>query len=361
VNDYAVFAQAERYPISLNFCTVYGHPSSTSGEPPLQFGHQAIIVSPQSENLIQENTLMLARDLIRRESVTPHDAGCQQIIVKALEPSGFVNESMRFGDVQNLWLRRGESTPLLVFAGHTDVVPTGPIDRWEYPPFAAKVAEGILHGRGAADMKGSIAAMVTACQRFAIDHPEPVGSIALLITSDEEGPAVDGTRRVVEILQQRGETPNWCIVGEPTSRNQLGDTIKNGRRGSLDATIRLRGIQGHIAYPQLADNPIHRVGPLITALTTREWDTGNTDFPATSFQISNVQSGTGARNVIPGEIEIICNFRFSPVSSVETLRHTVEEVCQQYSQDFVVEWNPPSPVYHTIAAELIEATREAVR
>ena len=320
-----------------------------------------IVVSPQSQDLIQETTLVLARDLIQRESITPHDAGCQDIILNALASSGFSNEQMPFGNVQNLWLRRGDSAPLLVFAGHTDVVPTGPVDRWEYPPFSAEVVDGVLHGRGAADMKGSIAGMVTACQRFVTDHPEHLGSIALLITSDEEGPAIDGTRRVIETLQQRGEAPDWCIVGEPTSGHLLGDTIKIGRRGSLDGTIRLQGIQGHVAYPQLADNPIHRAGPLITALTNHEWDSGNVDFPATNFQISNIRSGTGARNVIPGEIEIICNFRFSPASTVKILCQTVEKICQQHAQDFIVEWNPPSPMYHTVTTELIEAARDAIQ
>ena len=318
-------------------------------------------VRVKTEVSVEESTLALARDLIQRESVTPEDQGCQQLISDALRLAGFLCESFDCGKVCNLWARRGNRDPLIVFAGHTDVVPTGSLDRWQYPPFSATVSDGLLHGRGAADMKGSIAAMVTACQRFTASEPSHAGSIAFLITSDEEGPAVDGTRHVVEQLQKRTESLHWCIVGEPTSREHLGDTIKNGRRGSLDGILNLRGKQGHVAYPHLAENPIHHAAPLITELVSSEWDTGNEDFPPTSFQISNIRSGTGARNVIPDEIEIVFNFRFSPVSTVTELKDKVETICQQYAEKFTIDWQPPSPVYHTPAGELIEATRTVIR
>ena len=318
-------------------------------------------VRVNTEFSIEESTLTIARNLIQRESVTPQDRGCQQLISDALRPAGFACESFDCGEVCNLWARWGNRDPLIVFAGHTDVVPTGSLERWRHPPFSATVSDGLLHGRGAADMKGSIAAMVTACQRFTASEPSHAGSIAFLITSDEEGPAVDGTRHVVDQLQKRSESLHWCIVGEPTSRENLGDTIKNGRRGSLDGTVNLRGVQGHVAYPHLAENPNHRAAPLITALVSSEWDTGNEDFPPTSFQISNIRSGTGARNVIPDEIEIVFNFRFSPASTVFELKKKVETICRQYVAEFSINWQSASPVYHTPAAELVEATRTVIR
>jgi succinyl-diaminopimelate desuccinylase len=318
-------------------------------------------VRVNTEFSIEESILTLARNLIQRESVTPQDRNCQQLISDALGRSGFTCESFDYGEVSNLWARHGNCDPLIVFAGHTDVVPTGSLERWEHPPFSATVRDGILHGRGAADMKGSIAAMVTACQRFTASEPAHAGSIAFLITSDEEGPALNGTRHVIEQLQKRAESLRWCIVGEPTSREFLGDTIKNGRRGSLDGTLSVRGMQGHVAYPHLADNPIHRAAPLITALVSCEWDTGNEDFPPTNFQISNIRSGTGARNVIPDVIEIVFNFRFSPESTVNELKNRVETICQQYAVEFTINWLPPSPVYHTPAAELVEAARTVIR
>jgi succinyl-diaminopimelate desuccinylase len=299
--------------------------------------------------------------LIQLESVTPEDRGCQRLISDALSPAGFAFESFDCGEVSNLWARRGDAHPLIVFAGHTDVVPTGSLERWKYPPFSATVSDGLLHGRGAADMKGSIAAMVTACQRFIASEPSHAGSIAFLITSDEEGPAVDGTRHVIEQLEKRAESLRWCIVGEPTSRVHLGDTIKNGRRGSLDGTLNLIGMQGHVAYPKLAENPIHQAAPLITALVNSHWDTGNEDFPPTSFQISNIRSGTGARNVIPDQIEIVFNFRFSPESTAIELMDKVENICRQFTERFSIDWQPPSPVYHTPAADLVDATRTAIR
>ncbi|MGH8562335.1 MAG: succinyl-diaminopimelate desuccinylase, partial [Nevskiales bacterium] len=256
-------------------------------------------------------TLQLAMDLIRRRSTTPEDDGCQQVIAEGLKTAGFMIEEMNFGAVRNLWARRGYSTPLLVFAGHTDVVPTGPLEAWKGDPFTPEIRDGFLYGRGAADMKGSLAAMVTAAGAFVRAHPQHKGSIAFLITSDEEGIAVDGTRRVMETLQARGEKVDYCVVGEPSSQRTLGDTIKHGRRGSLTGRLSVHGKQGHVAYPQLADNPIHRLAPALNELCTIEWDQGNTDFPPTSFQISNLNAGTGADNVIPGSADLQFNLRYS--------------------------------------------------
>ena len=315
----------------------------------------------KTELSIEESTLAFARNLIQRESVTPQDRGCQQLICDALRPVGFICESLNCGEVRNLWAKRGNQTPLIVFAGHTDVVPAGPLDQWQHPPFSATICDGLLHGRGAADMKGSIAAMVTACQRFTANNPDHIGSIAFLFTSDEEGAAIDGTRHVVEQLQIRGESLDWCIVGEPTSCEYVGDTIKNGRRGSLDGTLTLRGVQGHVAYAHVADNPIHRAAPLISKLVDCEWDNGNEVFPPTSFQISNIKSGTGARNVIPGDIQIFFNLRFSPESNVAELEAKVEMICRQYTDTFAIEWRSPSPVYYTPAEELVEVTRKAIQ
>ena len=246
-------------------------------------------------------TLELARELIRRPSVTPEDAGCQALMGERLAHLGFRVERMRFGEVENFWARRGEAGPVLAFAGHTDVVPAGPLTRWDSDPFLPEVRDGLLYGRGAADMKGSLAAMVTACERFLVRHPQPAGSIAFLITADEEGPAVDGTMRVVETLEARGEKMDWCLVGEPSSEEQLGDVIKNGRRGSLNGRLTVHGTQGHVAYPHLAENPVHRFAPALAELAAEVWDEGSQHFPQTTFQVSNLNAGTGANNVIPGE------------------------------------------------------------
>ena len=256
-------------------------------------------------------TIQLAKELIDIDSVTPDDKGCQELMIKRLAAIGFNIERLRFGEVDNFWAKRGDAKSLFVFAGHTDVVPSGPVEHWNTPPFAATLIDGVLYGRGAADMKGSLAAMVTACERFINNHPEHRGAIGFLITSDEEGPAVDGTVKVIEYLNNNGEHIDMCLVGEPSCTNQLGDTIKNGRRGSLGATLTVRGIQGHVAYPHLASNPIHLIAPALTELTAIEWDQGNEFFPPTSFQISNIHSGTGATNVIPGDVEVLFNFRFS--------------------------------------------------
>jgi len=306
------------------------------------------------------STLDFTRNLIRQPSVTPDDAGCQDLIAEALQPAGFKAEFLTYGEVRNVWLRRGQIDPLLVFAGHTDVVPTGPIDQWHYPPFSATVQDGILHGRGAADMKGSLAAMVTACQQFVVNHPNHRGSIALLITSDEEGPANNGTVKVVEKLRDRGETIDWCVVGEPTSREQTGDVIKNGRRGSLGGKLTIQGVQGHVAYPHLADNPIHRAADIVTRLAAQTWDEGNEFFPPTTFQVSNLNSGTGASNVIPAQAELDFNLRYSPESSVESLKERVNALCQQVWTDYEIDWSRPNLPFQTQPGELLEAASAAI-
>ncbi len=297
---------------------------------------------------------------MRRRSITPDDAGCQQLLAGRLEGLGFRIERLRFGEVDNLWARFGSAEPLFAFAGHTDVVPPGPEERWQSPPFQPTLRDGFLYGRGTADMKGSIAAMVTACERFLAGGRQPNGSIAFLITSDEEGPAVDGTVRVVEQLERRGEKIRWCLVGEPTCARRLGDTIKNGRRGSLNGRLRVFGIQGHIAYPHLARNPIHLAAPLLEELTSMEWDRGNDFFPPTSFQISNINAGTGATNVTPGELEILFNFRFSTEVTEEQLRRRVEETVAAHGIDHELEWSLSGHPYLTPAGELVEAARSAI-
>ena len=306
------------------------------------------------------STLDFARNLIRQPSVTPDDAGCQDLIAEALQPAGFKAEFLTYGEVRNVWLRRGQVDPLLVFAGHTDVVPTGPIEQWHYPPFSATVQDGILHGRGAADMKGSLAAMVTACQQFVIDHPNHRGSIALLITSDEEGPANNGTVKVVEMLCDREEIIDWCVVGEPTSREQTGDVIKNGRRGSLGGKLTIQGVQGHVAYPHLADNPIHRAADIVTRLAAQTWDEGNEFFPPTTFQVSNLNSGTGASNVIPAQAELDFNLRYSPESSIESIKERVNALCQQVCTDYEIDWSRPNLPFQTQPGELVNAASAAI-
>ena len=306
------------------------------------------------------STLDFARNLIRQPSVTPDDAGCQDLIAEALQPAGFKAEFLTYGEVRNVWLRRGQVDPLLVFAGHTDVVPTGPIEQWHYPPFSATVQDGILHGRGAADMKGSLAAMVTACQQFVVNHPNHRGSIALLITSDEEGPANNGTVKVVEKLCDREEIIDWCVVGEPTSREQTGDVIKNGRRGSLGGKLTIQGVQGHVAYPHLADNPIHRAAEIVTRLTAQTWDEGNEFFPPTTFQVSNLNSGTGASNVIPAQAELDFNLRYSPESSIESIKERVNALCQQVCTDYEIDWSRPNLPFQTQPGELVDAASAAI-
>ncbi len=311
--------------------------------------------------MTETGTLELASELIARRSVTPVDAGCQTLLRERLAASGFRGEDMPFSEVSNLWSRRGENAPLLVFAGHTDVVPSGPEDAWASPPFQPTVRNGVLYGRGAADMKGSIAAFVTAAERFVAAHPDHRGSIALLITSDEEGPSVNGTARVVETLQARGERIDWCVVGEPSSESRVADTIKNGRRGSLNGRLLIRGQQGHVAYPHRARNPIHDLAPALLELTTARWDKGNDSFPATTFQISNVNAGTGATNVIPGTVELLFNFRFSTETTPENLRASVERILHRHHLDYALDWTLSAVPFLTEAGELVDAARRAVR
>jgi succinyl-diaminopimelate desuccinylase len=307
------------------------------------------------------DTLELTQDLMRRESVTPEDAGCQIMLADRLAKIGFHAEHLRFEDTDNLWCRRGNAGPVLVFAGHTDVVPTGPVENWRHPPFNATVEGDMLYGRGAADMKGSIAAFVTACERFVAAHPEHHGSIAYLITSDEEGPATNGTVKVVETLEARGEKMDWCIVGEPSSTNLVGDIVKNGRRGSLNGRLTIKGKQGHIAYPHLANNPIHLAVPALTELCRIEWDQGNEDFPPTSFQISNMNSGTGATNVIPGTTDIIFNFRYSTEVTHEELQQRVESILNQHGLDYDLKWELSGKPFRTATGALLDAVKVAVK
>jgi len=306
-------------------------------------------------------TLRLARELISRRSVTPEDGGCQELLAERLARLGFAIEPVRRGEVTNLWARRGEARPLFCFVGHTDVVPTGPIEKWHSNPFMPTERDGKLFGRGAADMKTSIAAFVVAIEGFLARHPSPRGSIALLITSDEEGPAVDGTSKVVELLRSRGERIDYCLVGEPTCVSRLGDTIKNGRRGSLCGTLRVRGVQGHVAYPHLAKNPVHLAAPALTELAATEWDRGNEYFPPTTWQISNIHGGTGATNVIPGEVEILFNFRFSTASSPEGLKARVGSILDRHGLDYELDWSLSGTPYLTPRGKLVEALSAAIR
>jgi len=303
----------------------------------------------------------LAEQLIARRSVTPDDAGCQAILAQRLVAAGFRCEEIRCGEVSNLWARHGGGRPLLCFAGHTDVVPPGPLEQWRADPFVPTVRDGKLFGRGAADMKSSIASFVVAAEAYVRDRPDHPGSIALLITSDEEGPSVDGTVRVVERLKQRGERIDYCIVGEPSSVDVLGDTIKNGRRGSLSGRLTVRGVQGHVAYPQLARNPIHLIAPALAELAATEWDRGNEYFPATTWQASNIHAGTGAGNVIPGTLELDFNFRFSTASTEESLKERLESVLRKHGLDFSLQWTLSARPFLTETGELVDAVARAVR
>lgn len=307
------------------------------------------------------NTLALAQMLIARRSPTPSDNGCQEILIDRLEKIGFNIERIRCGEVDNLWARRGTGAPLICFAGHTDVVPTGPLEKWESDPFDPVTRNGRLYGRGAADMKGSIAAFITAIEAFVAEHPDHDGSIALLITSDEEGIAVDGTVRVVEALKARNELIDYCIVGEPTSVDKLGDMIKNGRRGSLSGTLTVKGIQGHIAYPHLAKNPIHLAAPAIAELANTKWDEGNEYFPPTTWQISNINGGTGAANVIPGEVTVLFNFRFSTASTIESLKTRVHEILDRHNLEYDLQWENSGKPYLTPRGSLVDAVSAAIR
>ena len=306
------------------------------------------------------DALELTRALIACPSVTPADAGCQALMTERLAASGFRIETLQFGSVTNLWARRGDAGPVLCFAGHTDVVPTGPLEEWRSDPFTPVIRDGVLYGRGAADMKSGLAAMVTATEEFVAAHPDHRGSIAFLITSDEEGPSVDGTKRVVEALKARGETIDWCIVGEPSSGQRVGDTIKIGRRGSLSGRLTVHGVQGHVAYPQLAENPVHTLAPALAELTARTWDAGDAFFQPTTFQISNLNAGTGAPNVIPGELKARFNLRYSPVQTVEALKSTVEDILARHGVRHTIEWYVSGEPFYTPPGELSQAAVDAI-
>jgi succinyl-diaminopimelate desuccinylase len=300
-------------------------------------------------------------ELISRRSVTPEDDGCQELMISRLEKLGFRIERLPFEEVTNLWARRGDSGPLFCFAGHTDVVPSGPEEQWQFPPFEPCIEEGYLCGRGAADMKGSIAAFVTAVERFLANHPDHQGSISLLITSDEEGPFINGTTRVIDHLEARNEKIDWCIVGEPSSTEKVGDVIKNGRRGSLSGTLKVRGIQGHVAYPHLVRNPIHEAAPALAELAATVWDEGNEFFPPTSFQISNINAGTGATNVVPGHVDIAFNFRFSTEVTADELKVRVREILDRHGLEWDIDWILSGNPFLTAAGSLVDAARESIR
>lgn len=305
-------------------------------------------------------TLALTKQLIAEPSVTPDDKHCQTLLAERLQAIGFTIEAFHFGQTKNIWARKGTTEPVLCFAGHTDVVPSGPVEKWTSPPFEPTEREGKLYGRGAADMKTSIAAFVTACERFVAQHPQHQGSIALLITSDEEGDAHDGTTKVVDALQARDEKIDYCIVGEPTAVNQLGDTIKNGRRGSLSGNLVIKGKQGHIAYPHLAKNPTHLFAPALAELVAMEWDQGNAYFPPTGFQISNIHAGTGATNVIPSTLTVQFNFRFSTESTESSLKQRVHTVLDQHGLDYDLTWSLSGQPFLTEAGRLTEVAQQAI-
>ena len=310
---------------------------------------------------MNSDTQELAIQLLSIDSVTPHDKGCQDLLCERLTKLGFECETMQFGEVTNLWARRGKSSPVLAFAGHTDVVPTGPVEHWDSDPFKPEIRDGYLYARGAADMKSSIACMVTACERFIETHPDHSGSIAFLITSDEEGPATEGTVKVIQTLEDRGEKIDWALVGEPSSTNTVGDVVKNGRRGSLGARLTVSGIQGHVAYPHLAENPVHTVAPALAELSTTVWDQGNEFFPATTFQISNINAGTGATNVIPGEVIIDFNLRFSTCLTAEDIQQRIDSILQSHNLTYDIQWTLSGLPFLTAAGALVEAAQKAIK
>jgi succinyl-diaminopimelate desuccinylase len=305
-------------------------------------------------------TLQLACQLINCQSVTPNDAGCQAIMIERLQALGFTVTRLRYGEVDNFWAVHGTEGPTLAFAGHTDVVPTGDEAQWEHHPFEAKIIDGILHGRGAADMKGSLAAMLVAAENYIAEQPQHPGRLAFLITSDEEGVAVDGTVKVMQHLHDNNESIDWCVVGEPSSSEVTGDVIKNGRRGSLGFSLQINGVQGHVAYPQLALNPIHCVAPALTELSQTVWDEGNDFFPPTTFQISNISSGTGATNVVPGTLELLANFRFSTELTVEQLQQQVIALLDRHELDYKIKWQVNGLPFLTAEGELVEAATQSI-
>ena len=304
--------------------------------------------------------ITLAKDLMSRPSITPEDAGCQTVMIKRLQALGFIIETMVFEDTVNLWARRGTQAPLFVFAGHTDVVPSGPVDQWHTPPFEPTIIDGYLHGRGAADMKGSLACMVVAIERFIAQNPNHNGSIALLITSDEEGPFINGTTRVIDTLEARNEKIDMCIVGEPSSTHAVGDIVKNGRRGSITGDLIVKGIQGHVAYPHLANNPIHKALPALAELATTHWDNGNDFFPPTSFQIPNIAAGTGASNIIPGQCEVQFNFRFSTELTDIDIKRRVHSILDAHGLDYDLKWTLSGHPFLTDSGTLVDAVVAAI-
>jgi len=309
---------------------------------------------------LKNETLELAKALIARKSITPADEGCQKVIVDRLVPLGFKAETFQCGDVTNLWIRHGTGKPLVVLAGHTDVVPSGPLEKWHSDPFVPTVRDGCLYGRGAADMKTSVAAFVTACERYIAAHPSHKGSVALLITSDEEGPSVDGTVKVVEEFKRRGETFDYCIVGEPSSAQVFGDTIKNGRRGSLTGRLIVQGVQGHVAYPHRVKNPIHLAAPALAEMATAEWDKGNEYFPPTSWQVSNIHAGTGAQNITPGSLQVDFNFRFSTESTPDSLKARVKEILDRHGLEYAIDWVVGGKPFLTRRGKLVETLARVI-
>jgi succinyl-diaminopimelate desuccinylase len=305
--------------------------------------------------------IALTGELIRRPSVSPEDQGCLDILCAPLEELGFKNERLRYGPVDNLWARHGSTAPVLCFAGHTDVVPTGPREEWATDPFEPVIKDGVLYGRGAADMKSGLAAMIVATQRFIAKHPNHRGTLAFLLTSDEEGPSIEGTRKVMETLEARKEKIDWCLVGEPTSSDKLGDTVKIGRRGSLSGKLTVHGVQGHVAYPHMADNPVHALAPALAELTNRTWDKGNEFFQPTTFQVSNISAGTGAPNVIPGELRLRFNIRFSTEQTVEKLQQTITEILDRHKVNYSLEWFVSGLPFFTPPGVLSQAVQQAVK
>ncbi len=310
---------------------------------------------------ILETTIKLAKDLISRRSLTPEDNGCQLMLANRLETIGFKATHLRYEDVDNLWITHGGGDPVFAFVGHTDVVPTGSLNQWVSDPFVPEVRDGILYGRGAADMKGGIAAFMTAVERFITETPEHQGTVALLITSDEEGAAICGTRKVVEYLEENNIKIRWCLVGEPSSEKKVGDVVKNGRRGSLGGKLIVRGIQGHIAYPHLAENPIHKLSPALNELCVKVWDKGDEFYPPTSFQVSNIHSGTGADNVIPGEIEVLFNYRFCTTITEQELKIETQAILDKYNLDYELNWKLSGNPFLTTGGDLIDAVKQSVR
>ena len=306
-------------------------------------------------------TLALLKELVSRESITPDDAGCQALLCERLEKIGFKAEHLDFADTKNIYLKRGENKPLFVFLGHTDVVPTGDVARWDSPPFEPTIRDGQLYGRGTADMKGGIACFVTAVERFVAKHPEYQGAIAMMITSDEEGPATNGVVKVIEVLEQRNEKIDWCLVGEPSSDKQLADIIRVGRRGSLCAKLTIKGIQGHVAYPDIADNPIHRFAPALKALTDEVWDKGNPFFPPTSLQISNINGGTGAENIIPADLEVMFNLRFCTELTEAVIKQRVHALLDSFNLDYTIIWRLSGNPFLTSGGDLVTATHAAIQ